>query len=244
MKKNRNGSLAEVIVFAVFAIVGIGMLIGGVFFLKSSLEFKKIAKETTATISEIRTSTDREGDVHHSVYVTYKVNGEEYEDRPLNFYSSSMYQGKKLTILYDPDNPNRIGSESNTTFTAALLMGMGVIFGSVGIVPLLLKAKKSRKRNRLRENGKILHAKVVNMDINRSYSVNGRHPYYIICEYQDEYACKTYRFKSDNIWQEVALDSMDEQYIDVYVNPADFSQYTVDVEGFLNRLQSNVIDYT
>ncbi|MGN0401279.1 MAG: DUF3592 domain-containing protein [Acetatifactor sp.] len=244
MKKKRNGGLVEVIIFAVFAIVGIGLFIGGVFFLKSSLEFKKIAKETTATISEIRTSTDSDGDIHHSVYVTYKVNGDTYKDRPLNFYSSGMYEGKKMTILYDPNNPNRIGSASNNIFTTALLMGMGLIFGSVGAIPLLLRAKKSSKRNRLRENGKVLHAKVVNIDINRSYSVNGRHPYFIICEYQDEYSGKTYRFKSENIWQEVVLNSMDEQYIDVFVNPGDFSQYTVDVEGFLNRLQSDVIDYT
>ena len=244
MKRKSNGGNIEIIIFVIFSIIGIGMFIGGVCFLIYSMNFSKIAKETTATVTEITRTRDHDGDVHHEVYVDYEVEGESYTHVHLNYYSSSMYKGGKINILYDPENPGRISSKGGNTFMCAVLMGMGVVFGAVGIIPMLVSMKKNRKQKRLRQNGRVLHANVVSMDINRSYTVNGRHPYYLICEYRDEYSGKTYRFKSGNIWKEVVLNSLDDQYIDVYVDPQDFSQYAVDVDGFIQKSQANIIDYT
>lgn len=237
--KKRRSPLSLGLFFSIFALAGIGMLVGGILLLRTSLRFQAIAVEVTGTIVGIETSRDSDGDTHHSVQVIYDYNGQTYENVRLGFYSSTMYEGKDIPLLIDPDNPRHIASKSGDRFAVVILLGMGIVFAAVGLVPLIRMAVFSRKNKKLLQNGKMLHATVEEIGVNTSVSFNGRHPHFIICSYYDSYRDVTYRYKSRDIMQFPPFSPGDQ--IEVYVDPNDYSKYFVNPDS---AGSSRVIDYT
>ena len=101
--------------------------------------------------------------------------------------------------------------------------------------------RKSSKRKKLIDAGHSIYATVDSIDINTSYSVNGRHPFVIYCSYKDEYKDVIYRFKSDNLWTDPSQVIEPGSEIRIYVDGTDFSKYHVDTESLL---AGKIIDYT
>lgn len=237
-RKKRKNSV-PVLVFLIFALAGLGMIIGGFAFMANSLNFRKTAVEVTGTITEITSRRDSDGDVHHTTRVSYSYNGRDFDNVPLGYYNSNMYEGKDILLLVDPENPGHMTSKSGDTFTYILLLAMGAVFAAVGIIPLIGSLVGSRKRKKLMENGRQLHAVVERTDINTSVRYNGRHPYIVYCTYQDIGADVTYRFKSRSLMQDPGYAPGDP--IEVFVDPEDYSNYVVMADGPANP---KVIDYT
>lgn len=236
-KKKNNFSF--LFFFLVFALAGAIMLIGGFIFLYSSLRFQSVAVEITGTVTEISSHRDSDGDIHHSVRVSYSYEGQNYDNVHLGFYSSSMYEGKDIPLLVDPDNPGHIASRSGNAWGYGILLGMGFAFLLVGTVPSVRILIGFRRDKELLANGRRLQATVESIDLNSSVSYNGRHPYVIFCTYQDVYNNVTYRFKSGNLRRHPGFAPGDT--VDVYVDPQDYSKYTVVAE---NSSNPKVIDYT
>lgn len=237
-QKRKNGS-AFVLIFLIFGLIGVGLIIGGFIYMRSSLQFQSIAVEVSGTITNITTRVDSDGDTHHTVLVSYSYGGQDFDNVHLSFYSSSMYEGKEISLLVDPGNPGHMTSSSGDAFGYMMMLGMGLIFSLVGFIPLGVMFAGSHRGRKLMENGKMLQATVERIDLNYSVTYNGRHPYQIFCTYWD--ACKdvTYRFKSKNLMREPGYAPGDS--IKVYVNPQDYSKYVVYVEEAVNP---KVIDYT
>lgn len=237
-RKKKTNSL-PILVFLIFALAGAGMLIGGFVFLGNSLKFRKIAVEVTGTITEITSRMDSDGDVHHAIRVSYSYNGQDFDNVPLGYYSSGMYEGKDILLLVDPGNPAHMASKSGDTLTYVILLAMGAVFAAVGIIPLIGSLAGSRRAKKLMESGRQLHAVVEYTDINTSVTINGRHPYIVFCTYQDPGTDVTYRFKSRNLMQDPGYAPGDP--IEVFVDPGDYSTYLVAADGPANP---KVIDYT
>lgn len=238
VRKKTNNSF-PVLFFLIFALVGCGMLIGGFALLISSHQFRQTASEVTGTITEISSYRNSDGDLRHSVCVSYSYNGQDFENVPLGFYSSNMYEGKDIALLVDPEAPGHMTSKSGDAFACILLLAMGVIFAAVGIIPIIVTLTGSRKSKKLLESGRQLHAVVERTDINTSISYNGRHPYVVFCTYQDMGSDVIYRFKSKNLMRDPGYAPGDA--IDVFVDPQDYSKYTVVADG---PATPRVIDYT
>lgn len=237
--KNKNRTLY--IFYVVFTLVGGGMLVGGWIFLQHTLRFHKTAVEITATIRSIERYTDSDGDVHHRVYIDYDFNGVHYGDARLGEYNSSMYEGKQLSLLVDPNDPLNVQGKSSGYVVAIILLVMGVVFTAIGLVPAVISVVKKDTGKRLMQEGRHLQCVVEGIEFNSGLSVNGRNPYVIICTYQDVYKDVTYRFKSDNLWTNPALVFQPGDFIDVYVQDDDYSKYHVDAES---RLEAKIVDYT
>lgn len=229
------------IFFGIFAVVGIILFISGFFWLSSGLKFKENAMEVSAEIVDIETYRDSDGELQHRPYITYSVNGTTYTDRPLNSYSSDMYIGQELTILCNPDTPERVMTNLSIYLGGGIFLGMGVIFMLVGIIPIICFIIKSARQKKILQTGQVLYATVNNIVWNTSYSVNGRHPFVIYCTYKDDYQDISYRFKSDNLWTDPSPVFPVGSYIEVYVNPKDYSQYHVNAE---KMLEAKIVDYT
>lgn len=84
-----------------------------------------------ATIKEIRYVGD-----NHKPYVEYEVDGQTYHSE-LNFYSSSMYEGQKIEILYNPDMPSQTASEDAFKIIGFVFGLIGGIFLIAGIIPII-----------------------------------------------------------------------------------------------------------
>ncbi|MBD5529060.1 MAG: DUF3592 domain-containing protein [Lachnospiraceae bacterium] len=235
-KKKRDFSL--VIFFVIFGLVGIVLLIGGFVYLSSSLRFRSIAVEITGTIADIQASRNSDGDVTHTTYVNYSYGGQNFEHVHLGYYSSSMYVGKEIPLLVDPGQPGHVKSTAGDNVLFVILLGMGLVFTLVGVIPTTHMLVGSAKGKKLMQSGKRLQAVVENIDFNYSVTYNGRHPYVIFCTYQDPYRDVTYRFKK-NVMRNPGYAPGDS--IDVYVDPDDYSKYVVDADTPANP---KVIDYT
>lgn len=227
--------------FGIFLAVGIGLLAGSFAMFKSTSDFKKIADEVSARIIRIEEYYDSDNDLRQRVYVTYSYNGTVYDDVPINFYSSSMFEGKEITLLCDPEHPKRLREASVVDFAGLILLIMGLAFSLVGGIPIALSIKKSVQAKQLLKSGYVLQAVVDRVEFNTNYSVNGRHPYVIYCNYRDEYKDVTYLFKSDNLWTDPLPIFPPGSDIEVLVDPKDYSKYHVKAEA---AIEQKIIDYT
>lgn len=229
------------IVLGVFLLAGIGMIVGSIYMLKNFAEFKETAEEVSARIVKIESYYDSDDDLRHRVYVTYTYDDVVYDDITLNFYSSDMFQGKEIALLCNPDFPTDVRGASAHDPAGMILLFMGVIFSLVGGIPQVLSIRNHLRNKRLMQEGKVLHAIVESVDLNTSVTVNGRCPFIIYCNYKDEYKNVLYRFKSDNLWTDPSPVFPPGSYIDVLVDPNDYSKYHVNAE---QMIEQRIVDYT
>lgn len=229
------------IVFYIFAFIGIIFVIAGIVSLMSAEHFKKNAVEVTGVISGIEAYKDSDGDTSHRVYVDYDYGGKIYEGVRLYEYSSSMYEGQKIDLMLDPENPVKIATDFGKILVGIMFIGMGAIFALVGIIPILIMTRRKKQKTKLLAGGRLIYATVESIALNTGYSVNGCHPYVIYCTYRDDYKDVVYRFRSENIWTNPEHVIKPGSEIRVYVDGADFSRYYVDAESILD---GKIIDYT
>ena len=123
-------------------VIGVGLLIGGYFYTKNVIEFKKIAQETNAVITAIEEYESGE-DTEHDVYVRYNVNGKEYEGE-LGYYDSLMRLNKTIKILYDPWQPEKIkpASSFGLYFASVIFFVFGIILLACGALMYTGKIKR------------------------------------------------------------------------------------------------------
>lgn len=237
----KNNGIISNIIYAVFFAIGIGLLIGSIAMFKNAADFKETADKVSARIIRIEKDYDSDDEVHYSVYVTYSYNGVVYDDIYINFYNSNMAVGKEISLLCDPEYPTYVREDSVLDAGGMILLFMGIIFGAVGGIPLLLGLRKSMQAKRLMQEGQVLHATVEMVDFNTSYSVNGVHPFVIYCTYKDVYKDIIYRFKSNNLWTDPSPIFPPGSYIDVMVDPNDYSKYHVKAE---QMIEQKIVDFT
>lgn len=224
-------SKVESLIWIIFATIGGIFVILGLTLFGSIFNYtNKI--DTTGTITEISSYRD------NKVYVSYTVDGKEYESM-LSGYSSNFYEGKEIKIYYDKDNPNKIGMKS-LDLLFLIFPGIGLIFLIIGGTGILVKTNKTKLEKRLRENGELIYADYVETILNTSYSVNGRSPYKIICEWDNPADSKEYMFKSKNIWTnpENLIEEKNIKQFPVYIDNNNKKKYLVDID----ILTENVVD--
>ncbi len=224
MKDNKK----ETLMWTIFAIIGaIFVAVGLILFESVFNSANKV--ETTGIITRISLSGSSENE-SYKVYVSYVVKGDEYESI-LNGYSSSFYEGKEVEIYYDKDNPNKIGMKS-LNLLILIVPGIGLIFLIIGGTGILLKVSKKKLENRLKKDGKLIYADYDETIINTSYSINGRHPYKIICEWINPVDNEEYMFKSRNIWinPEDIIKERNIKQFPVYIDKNNKKKYVVDID--------------
>lgn len=97
-------------------------------------------------------TTDSEGNIEeatYDIYVKYTVDGKEYETELGEMFKQNV--GDKITIVYNPDNPNEISQPSSILLNICLL-----VVGSVSLVGGIISsvnAVKRYKKMKLQEEG-------------------------------------------------------------------------------------------
>lgn len=233
MKKN----IVENLIWIIFASIGAIFIIIGITICGSIFNYKNKI-DTTGVITEISTHRRNDDNLRHEVYVSYMIDGKKYESR-LNSYSSSFYEGKEIEIYYDKDNPNKIGVKS-LDLLFLMFPGLGLVFFIIGSIGILIKINKRNLEKKLKEEGELIYANYIETILNTSYSVNGRHPYNIICEWNNPEDNKNYILKSKNIWMnpERIMQEKNITTFPVYINLENKKQYFID----LNSLTEDILD--
>ena len=232
MKENKLENLIWIIFVSIGAIF---LIIGLVIFGNISNYENKV--DTIGTITKISSHESANDDIDYEVYVSYTIEGKEYESK-LNSYASNFYEGKEIKIYYDKDNPNEIGMKSlDLIFLIFPLIGL--IFLITGAIGILVKINKRKLEKRLKESGELIYADYSETVLNTSYHVNERHPYYIICEWNNPLDNKKYIFKSKNIWinPEKIIKERNIKQFPVYVDN-NKKKYVIDID----ILTENIVD--
>ena len=224
-----------------FAIIGAVLLISAVMVFVSDRKFMAEAEEISGVVDTIETYRNSDNETNHRVFVNYTYNGQQYNRVRVNFYSSSMYEGKEITLYCDPQHPERVVVQGAGLFGFIVLFFMGILFLCMGILPIVKSVRGKARKKKVRETGRTLYATVYEINYATNYLFNGRHPYIVYCSYRDDYKDIEYRFKSEYIWvnpePDITLGSM----IRVFVEENNYKNYYVDVESMI---QSKIVDYT
>ena len=235
MKMNKVENLIWIVFCgfgAIFLIIGLSVCFN-IFNIENKIK-------TIGTITQIETYRDSDGDTNYRVFVSYNVDGEEYEAR-LNGYAASFYEGKEIEIYYDKNNPEKIGSNS-LDLLMLIFPGFGLVFFSIGLIGVIRNINKKKKQKYLKENGDVIYAEYIETIFNENYSINGRHPYNIICEWENPSDNKRYIFRSDNIWTnpENIINERNIKMFPVYIKRDKIKEYIVDIQ----QIEENVVDLT
>ena len=189
--------------FVPFAIVGVFAIIFAFRQKVNNEEFFKKAKQVDAVIDQIVTRRETTGTgkkkktkTEHDVYVTYTVDGVEYEHIEINSYSSSWSEGGTITLHYNPENPKDVRDKETSEMAFPMLIVVGCIFTLVGLgipVGMILLGNKGKK---LINTGIRCQAEEFCIEENRNVRVNGRHPLVVYCRAVDPRDNSMKEFKS------------------------------------------------
>lgn len=227
----KKGKAIEGIFAICFGGVGILQLVIGIIIAIISFKFINGAEEVMGLVTQAGYGTE----------VAYTYNGEEYEVWS-SVYSSSIREGDRVKIYVDKDNPRKIEIAEVMFVPTFIFCILGLPFLAVGIFFMVLMLRRGNKKKALMTNGRKLYAEVTGGNMNFTYRVNRRHPYKLECQYTDMLNGATYLFSSGNVWIDPNL--YIGRQVAVYVDPADFSKYYVDVESLngVNTPGENNVD--
>ena len=129
---------------------------------------------------------------------------------------------------------------SELIITGASTSSLGLLFGLIGGIGLYVIFKGKKRREILKQTGTRISADYVETIINRNVHIQYRHPYNIICEWNNPADGKKYIFKSGNIWFNPDNLIMERGItkFDVYYDENNIKNYTVDIDC----LTENVVD--
>ncbi len=140
-KKGFFGKFFKFRFYAVMILFGILFVSFGLVFVNAPIIKNGVVVEATVTKIEY---FYRHGEYDGQVYVTFTdENGVEHNDVEIDTFSSSWKEGKKLKIVYDPEN---IDERVSVPYADKIIYGV-IIFGAViviiGIVSLVKSANKT-----------------------------------------------------------------------------------------------------
>lgn len=224
----KNRKLVAVILPIFISVI---LIVVGFILYDNSLKFEKRGVKTDAVIVRIDEKRDSDGDYDHIVYVRYTVNGREYTTR-LGTYTSSMYVGKTVPILYMPNNPSDIMYGKLTKFPAIVFIGMGGVFFIIGIIALSRTFPAAGRLGRLKASGRCVEATVVDFSYSRNTRIMEKYPATLVCTDSENNEYKVKFLIKNPFGYGIG------GKVKVYVDESNPKKYAVDVESWLSSVES------
>lgn len=132
--------------FFLYLVSGVIFLLVGVYLYLQTADFQKNGITTQAEIVLLEKNQDEKDKEEITVYVKYIVENTEYTGR-LDYYSDLLSEGDMVTILYLPDNPQKITySKFNTLPQILFFVGAAVCIG-FSIVCFIAIYRNKKKEN-------------------------------------------------------------------------------------------------
>ena len=239
VKRQKIDAKVEKIIGVVFGVIGLVMLIIGVIIAINRLNFINNAEKVYGTVTDIRYGSPDDDSDSGFTEVTYTYEGEEYVSR-VSARSSTISEGDRIDIYVDRENPRKIEVAFFGLIAVYIVGGIGAVFFMIGVAFLLVMGLMGKKKKVLMRDGRKVYAKVTGGSINYCYTVNGRHPFKLECQYTDPYTGAVYLYSSSNTWLDPNI------YIGgqvaVYVDKEDFSKYYVDLDSLTEAGDGTGVD--
>jgi hypothetical protein len=117
---------------------------------------------------------------------------------------------------------------------AAIVGALGGVFLCVGGGMALYRGWKARLAMRLRAQGQVIQARIQGVEHNVAVSVNGQHPFVVLCQWQNPQTQEVHVFRSENLWFDPS-DYLKRPQVLVFIEPENPRRYLVDL-SFLPKL--------
>ena len=132
--KNR---VAKLIASVVAILGGILFIVLGCVGISQVKNFPEV--EATVTSVEIETTIDEDGATSETatVYVSYTVDGTEYNE-VLDDSNSDMKEGDKVTVRYNPEKPNKVTATTKTAGFVRIAFGAVILLAGLASLALLI----------------------------------------------------------------------------------------------------------
>ncbi len=145
-------------------------------------------------------------------------------------------RGESVDVLFEASNPD--GAKINGFISLwggpLIITIMCSIFAAIGAVMLLVRRMGERKKSQLLVNGRPVQADIQSAQQNTRITVNGRHPYQLVCQWQDPITSRLHVFTSENIWFDPSK-FIERDTATVYLDRRNPKRFYVDI-SFLPKL--------
>lgn len=196
---------------------------------KKFLENSVVAKGVVVDVVS-RSSSSSSGHTHVPV-VRFKTDkGETITAHgSLGSDPPSYKKGEEVRVRYDPKDPHDFSIDTffELWFLPIILLGMGSVFGMVGVPMLLASVFSARKMKWLRENGQVIMTEYQSVVLNQLERRGGQQPYQIVSQWLDSTTNKVYVFRSRNLYFNPEK-YIQTQQIPVRIDPQNPKKYWMD----------------
>ncbi len=187
----------------VFTLIGAAVLVGTVYWFQNTRAFVATATTAEGTVVDVVQSRSSDSITYKPV-VRYKTAAGEM----VEFVSStgsnppSYNKGEKVEVLYRSAEPSdaSINSFFDLWFGHMILGGLGSIFFLIGGGIIVATTLKGRQGEYLKTQGVPIETNFQSVELNTSVSVNGRHPFRVMTQWQNPATSQIHVFASDNLW--------------------------------------------
>lgn len=229
MKAIKTGKGFLVLFGSIFLLVGLALVAVAV-----GLRMHQTPEEnrvyTEAVITRIESYRDFDRDRQHRVFVSYSVDGQEYETE-LHYYRSGFREGRKITIYYDKEHPTFVSSDTRDRALPISLLLFGLLSAALGGIVVYMVTVVATRPARLMKKGTRINAVYAGVRCLTNVSINGRHPYVILARAYDPETMQEREFRSQMFMHdpEHAVEQANIQYLPVYLDPRHPKKYYMDV---------------
>lgn len=225
----------------VFLGIGLAMLVGALFWLVHQRRFVASASHAQGKVVDLarRQSNRSSSGSNHSSSSTWApvVIFATPDGREHRFVSSTSSnppaydRGEQVDVLYQAGTPESgiINGWFSLWGGISIIGGLGLLFVAVGIAVTLVR-RSGVKRKRLMKTGRRIEALFQSVQQNHSLSVNGRHPFQVVCQWLDPQTSQLHVFTSENLWYDPS-EFINDKRFPVYLQPGDARRYYVDISS-------------
>lgn len=147
---------------AVFGLAGLGMLAGAGFMTGNTLKFRAKGVPAEGVVVDLIEKRDSDGSSTYSPEVEFQTPDGESHTYVSGTSSNppSWDRGEKVTLRYDPGNPERVRLDGfmDNWFGPTILGGLGTVFSLVGFGIIVAAVRRRRMLAWLEQNGMTVQA--------------------------------------------------------------------------------------
>lgn len=187
-----------------FALIGLALLVGAGFMVHGTRVFLAHAVHAQGTVVDLVSSRASDRSLTYRPEVLFR----DTQGRDIRFVSASgsnppgYSRGEKVAVLYLPSDPEnaRLDGFMGVWFGPVILGGLGVVFFLTGGGIILAGVRKARRKADLLQHGRRIETDDLSVEINSALTVNGRHPFRVLAQWQDPATSRLHVFRSDDVW--------------------------------------------
>ncbi len=214
-QKNQSGERVIRLVGLLFAFGGAVFLIISLIGLTVQSGIRKNGIQTMAVVTDVG---------ENYTEIVYEADGQTFTSL-LRYRSARILPGDSMSVYYDLQNPEKVFVDMPIFYL--VFFASGILLSGLGGGILCRCFFKSKKTDKLRENGQRIYAEVIGWEKNYHLKRNYSYAKNLVCQYKTADGT-SYLFKSDPFFGDVSRWPEGSQ-VPVYVERGNMDHYYVDL---------------